>query len=272
MTDLERARDTHAHISCYTNWNTPSISSQFSTGVRGVQKTACKTNCNFQAGTWSSPSLFSLSFYCNLHARYTHHMRLAVAQQSTMQRAIKAGRLYAVTGSHAMQSASPSRYELAESRSCGEARALTSTLRANRYLPWWSPPRHATDRQQPSQRARECAWAQTSRLRCSACRVLIRAALNSPNFLCLVCVNIKQKPLLANHDRKRAGASQVQINIPLCGACSPPGSVLWHIPRKCKLDPHKPAVFISFYLFVCNRSKLLHRWIQKVTEKSWKMK
>ena len=182
MTDLERARDTHAHISCYTNWNTPSISSQFSTGVRRVQKTACKTNCNFQAGTWSSPSLFSLSFYCNLHARYTHHMRLAVAQQSTMQRAIKAGRLYAVTGSHAMQSALPSRYELAESRSCGEARALTSTLRANRYLPWWSPPRHATDRQQPSQRARECAWAQTSRLRCSACRVLIRAALNSPNF------------------------------------------------------------------------------------------
>jgi hypothetical protein len=108
-----------------------------------------------------------------MHAIHTSHEARSGTTIHHAESNKRAGRLYAVAGSHAMQSASPSRYELAESRSCGEARALTSTLRANRYLPWWSPARHATDRQQPSERESVLGH---KHLACAAPRVVFSSA------------------------------------------------------------------------------------------------
>lgn len=178
LTGLEEARDMHAHISCYKlealecekhHVNFPP--------VWGVQKTACKTNCNFQPGTWSSLPLCFLSLFIAICMHATHIRPSSGTTIRSMQRrdswhserAIKdlAGYMQSAALScnakcFAIEIWVGREQELLGAARRGEARALTSTLRANRYLPWCST-RHATDQQHKHLRV-SCSPARGAKL------------------------------------------------------------------------------------------------------------
>lgn len=160
------------------------------------------------------PPVCFLSLFIAICMHATHiSFSLAVAQQSTMQRESNKSRLYAVALScnakwFAIEIWVGREQKLARRVPWPQPSAPTGTCPDDRR------PRRGMQPPTGSSPANESVlghkYLSLVQLRVSC------SPLNSPNFLCLVCVNIKQKPLLANHDWKRAGAgrSEVQINIP----------------------------------------------------------